>query len=441
MKRRMISVRSYVHNQRYRPRRRWGRWLFLGLVVVTGLGWWALGSKSIPGSPLDPLGAISGPPKPGDIVAEENFRPYTLAETIGLAKENYGGAAAGITTPVTKITFRYRSELPGGEEIILYARAFLPDTPRTNLPVFGFTTGTTGIGDICSPSLEQPKVANWANYDSHMAMYAAHGFAAVTPDYEGHRDSARIHHYMVGEIEGRITLDAIRALRNLPETRGRLTDNVFLGGYSQGGHAAFWADKIAAKYAPDVKPKGVIGFGPVMSVKQTLTDITRGANINWFGPYVLFSYRDYYKNEYGPVLLPKWEATLAQDVPAHCIDTNIPFWGRSPEGVYMPEFLAAIKENKLPEQYLRLVSDLDRNAVGSVSTTSAKRINQGALDNVVLAAQQVAILPELCSSSQGPVQYKVYPHATHYTTMLQSFSDTVEWMRTIIRGQSVLASC
>jgi hypothetical protein len=128
-------------------------------------------------------------------------------------------------------------------------------------------------------------------------------------------------------------------------------------------------------------------------------------------------------------------------VPSHCIDTDIPFWGRSPEGVYAPEFIQSIKDNQLQVNYLNFVTDLDRNEVGAVSTSSAKRINQGDHDNVVMPQQQINALPLLCQSSSGPVEYKVYPGATHYTTMLQSFNETTDWMRTIIRGQSVASTC
>jgi acetyl esterase/lipase len=430
----------YVHNRKLKNRRQWLWWVVVAALPVSAWVYWWVGTRPVSVSPLNPLAPISQP-KAGDVLGEDNYKSLTAPETQALARENYGGQANSINVPVTKISFHFRSELPGGVPITVYARAFLPESPKTDLPIFGFATGTTGIGDQCSPSLENPKVANWANYDSHMAMYAAHGFAAVTPDYEGMRDPDRIHHYMVGELEGRVMLDAVRALRRLPEARGRLSDNVFLGGYSQGGHAAFWADKVAAQYAPDVKPKGIVGFGPVMSVQETMTDVVNGANINWFGPYVLYSYHDYYGDDYGSVLLQHWQDTLAHDVPAHCIDTDIPFWGRSPEGVYTPEFLQAVKDNQLQINYLRLVTDLDRNAVGAVSTSSAKLINQGDHDNVVLPVQQTNALPALCQSSAGPVALKLYPGATHYTTMLQSFNDTVEWMRTLVRGQTVASTC
>jgi hypothetical protein len=269
--------------------------------------------------------------------------------------------------------------------------------------------------------------------------------AVVTTDYEGMRDPTRPHHYMVGELEGRALLDAVRALESLPVAKDRLNlTNLYTGGYSQGGHAALWADKIASEYAPDLKIKGVIGYGPVMSVKTTLADVTHGANINWFGPYVVYSYRDYYRTAYplGEMLTSKVVSGLDADVPNHCIDTDIPFWGRTPAGVYTPEFIKTLADNNWAgTQYEEFGKQMDLNAVGSLPTASAKLINTGALDNVVLATQQTAGASQLCATSSGPVRQVVYPKANHYDTMLQSYQDTLAFMRTLNAGEKPNPTC
>jgi hypothetical protein len=446
---RHLTVKPYSYNRKLKKRKMLAPWLIVLVVLAAGFSYW-LGLRS-PASPSLPTVAAKPPashaatpaaPKAGDILGIDSVESLSPQATAALARENYGTSTLPVTTGITKITFHYVSQIPSGEQITIYGRAYLPDTLTKNLPIFAFAPGTTGIGDECAPSLENVKVANWGNYDSHMAMYASQGYAAVTTDYEGMRDPTRIHHYMVGELEGRAVLDSIRALENLPQASGRLDEsNVFLAGYSQGGHAAFWADKIAATYAPNIKPKGVIGFGPVMSVKQTLTDVTRGANINWFGPYVLYSYGDYYQTSFSGVLLPKWENNLATDVQGHCIDTDLSFWGHIPADVYTPQFLQAAKTDDLAAEYPALEQDLDLNAVGADPTPSAKLINSGSMDNVVLPSQQQAELPLLCGSSTGPVQLNIWPKATHYTTMVVSLNYTLNWMRSIMKGDRAPTSC
>jgi hypothetical protein len=438
-----MRVHKYVIGHRLKTRKS-TLLLFAAFLVVVGGAmytlWWSNNTPSGMNYLQNQLPALA--PKAGDVLGEDDIKLYTPEETTALAKENYGGATLPITTGITKIIFHYRSELPGGEPITVYGRAYLPETPAKNLPIFAFAPGTTGIGDKCAASLEQPKVSNWANYDSHMAMYASQGYAAVITDYEGMRDPNRIHHYMVGELEGRAVLDSVRALRRLSESKGRLDQSqVFLGGYSQGGHAAFWADKIAASYAPDVKPLGVVGFGPVMSVKETLTDVVHAANINWFGPYVAYSYDDYYSANFSTILLPHWKDTLATDVPAHCIDTDLPFWGHNPANVYTPEFIQAATNGTMAQLFPDFNKDLDLNEVGTDSTSSAKLINEGAEDNVVLPAQQTAEVPKLCQSSAGPVALKVYPNTTHYSAMVHGLADTLAWMKLLSNGGKPAATC
>jgi len=295
---------------------------------------------------------------------------FTPAETAALIRHNYPAGVPGEGIGVTKITFHYRTQLPDGQMTTIYGRAYLPDNGQGNLPIFAFGPGTTGIGDECAASLEKPAVANWGSYDSHMSAYAVQGYAAVTTDYEGMRDTQRVHHYMVGELEGRALLDAVRGLRQLTQSKGRLSpDSIFLSGYSQGGHAAFWADKIADRYAPDVRPLGVVGFGPVMSVKQTLADVTHGANINWFGPNVLRSYTDYYKQTYPGVILPARELNLAANVDSHCIDTDLSYWGHTPAAIYTPEFIQSSLAEDICTQYPQFGKALDDNEVGAVSTS------------------------------------------------------------------------
>jgi hypothetical protein len=431
-----------------RHRRKGKYWLYSGLVVglFVAAAWWTShpGETKLNVSPFEtPAPAASA----GDLITVDKVEPYTAQAATVVARQNYGAAAPPVATGITKVTFQYRSKQLNGEWTTIYGRAYLPAEPASNLPIFAFAPGTTGIGDKCAASLEQVKIANWANYDSHMMMYAGQGFAAVTTDYEGMRDPKLIHHYMIGELEGRAVLDAVRALGKLPQAKDRLSaTNIFVSGYSQGGHAAFWADKINLSYAPEVKLRGVIGFNPVMSVKQTMADVTRGANINWFGPYVMYSYRDHYRSSatslpIDQMLVPKVAGALEIDVPSHCINTNIAHWGSNPAGVFTPDFLRVMADSAWEGPYAEFGRQLDLNEVGNDPSSTAKRINTGTHDNVVLASHQTTGAAQLCAGSAGPVQQQLYPGSTHYDTMVRSLHDTLAWMRTLAAGQSVPQIC
>ena len=79
-------------------------------------------------------------------------------------------------------------------------------------------------------------------------IFAAGGYQVVMPDYLGMGESPGLHPYCHGESEATATLDMIRAVREaqlLGEIPGMEPDNgeLFLTGYSQGGHAAMATHK------------------------------------------------------------------------------------------------------------------------------------------------------------------------------------------------------
>lgn len=383
--------------------------------------------------------------KTGKIIEQQAEISYSIEQTRELIHQTNKKYNLPINQGITKQIIRFNSSVGADTDVPIYARVYKPaSADGRKLPVFAFAPGTTGIDDHCAASLEQPAKSNWANYDSLLAAYATQGYVVVTIDYEGMRDLNRLHHYMVGEVEGKALLDSVRALKNLDSTKAVVDGNrIILGGYSQGGHAAYWADKLASNYAKELKVGGVVGFGPVSSVKETLADNTRGANINWFGPFVLTSYSDYYRRDYQVknILLDKWANNLNADVAKNCIDTVIGYWGRRADQVYRPDFLQALKNDTLAQSgFASLYEDLEKNTIGLDKTKSRKLINQGAQDNVILPRQSQAFLNRLCASGNQSVVYRPYT-ATHYNTMTVSLTDTLSWMSDVLAERQSTSNC
>lgn len=400
--------------------------------------------------------------KTGKIITEETSRTIPATEVSHIIGQTNHKFDMPVTTDVTKQVFAFTSSDGTRDDVPIYARAYIPATTKKQ-PIFAFAPGTTGLGDQCAPSLEDPSKHDWANYDSLMLAYASQGYAVVIIDYEGMRDASRMHHYMNGELEGKAVLDSIRALKNLPLSKNKIDDSVvFTAGYSQGGHASYWADQLKDKYAPELNLKGAIGYGPVTSVEQTLDDITKGANINWFGPYVLTSYADWYKHNYpvGSILLPKWTGNYQQESLNLCIDQVNSYWpdnigaNRSSQ-MYTPEFLEAAQKSNISTnpKFAQLAQDMAANLVGTTSTVRPKLINQGQHDNVILPSQSEEALARMCGKG-NVVTYKSYttsPYAQqaynpnglvdHYQTMNASFKDTLVWMQQLASGMSVGNNC
>lgn len=400
--------------------------------------------------------------KTGKIIKEEPAKKFTAAEVQGLIAQTNKKFDSPVSLEVTKQTFVFNSSDGKVDDVPIYARAYVPSGAEKK-PVFAFAPGTTGIADSCAASLENPAKADWSNYDSLLMAYASQGYVVVTIDYEGMRDAARLHHYMVGELEGKAMLDSIRSLKNLALTKDQINEEQqFTAGYSQGGHAAYWADQLKNDYAAEMKLLGAVGFGPVTSVEETLDDAVNGANINWFGSLVLTSYSDWYKATYpvDKILQPKYAKNFKTDAQSVCIDAFTRVWpsnkgqNRSSE-VYTPEFSSVAKNLNIAANpvYQSFSNDLAKNIVGNLKTDRPKLINHGVHDDVVLISQSQHGFERMCV--KGNVvkfnKYDTSPNAIqgynpaglvdHYQTMNASFKDTMAWMKNIISGQKAPNNC
>ncbi len=379
---------------------------------------------------------------PGGIVQVVSDQTYTPEQVTDFARQNYGPTFAASKYAVTYELIRYLSTDQNGNLITDYAGVYVPQGV-TNASVFAMAPGTTGDSPTCAVSLEQPQVRNWANYRSYMMSYAAKGYVGVITDYDNMRGTDGPQPYMVAEAEGRAVLDSIRALRHLPlAVQASNMHRVFVAGYSQGGHAALAADSIAATYAPDVSIAGVVGWGPVINVETTWAGIGRGSTLEWFGPSILVGYENYYGHHYPieNILQPQYVGSLTTDVMSHCVDSVIPFWGTHPEKVYTAQFLTDLKAGNLPEAlYGDLQADLDANDVVDTSDTP-KLLNQGALDNVVLADQQPAAVKAMCHDTT-PVDLAIYPKDTHYDLMVASFNNVLTWMQNVLAHKPLPTTC
>ena len=69
-----------------------------------------------------------------------------------------------------------------------------------------------------------------------------------------------MHHYLVGEDEGRAVLDAARAARAFAPKK--VSKRVVIAGHSQGGHAALFAAALAPGWTPELRVRGTVAFAP-----------------------------------------------------------------------------------------------------------------------------------------------------------------------------------
>lgn len=140
----------------------------------------------------------------------------------------------------------YHSTTLAGADIAVTGLILVPKgtAPSGGWPVITWAHGTTGIADICAPSLKPGDFVQLAN-----GLLDA-GYLVVATDYEG-LGTPGLHPYIVGESEARGVLDIVRMAQSFPAANA--SKRYVVWGHSQGGHAAMFAGHIAKSYAPDIE--------------------------------------------------------------------------------------------------------------------------------------------------------------------------------------------
>ena len=321
-----------------------------------------------------------------------------------------------------------------GSPAEIVAMVFVPQFAVSSArPVLVFGSGTTGLGDDCAPSREEAEKRYFGRYRENMLAYAGMGFIVVLPDYLGFNDPSRPQRYFSKIAEGRVMLDAARAVfRYLVGSAHVVTPLpvVFTAGYSQGGHAAFAAADMRSSYAPEIPLAGVIGFGTTNDVEALLREGT------CYAPLIFYTYEVLYgRSEIDPAayLQERWARTLDADVTRMCVDEFQKYYGFDGRRVYRPEFHDALYGRRLAESYPSLAARLAENRTGLAGHGLPALIVQGGADFIVTSATQSLFVAALREAGSA-VTYREYKGVPHKGTRQAGFAQSIEWMEDVARG-------
>jgi pimeloyl-ACP methyl ester carboxylesterase len=419
--------------------------LCLAGALLLGCGTGRAPQQAQPAASAAPASLATSQDQRGAILKKEQKGSVGVDEINAVANRFLVGGALPAHYAVDWHRLEVQSSDRDDKPLKIVAQLFAPRTEQAaSLPIYVFGPGTTGLNDQCAPSNEQPNERSWGDFHSHLLTYAGQGYVAVMPDYEGFNDGPRVHHYYVGEQQARVMLDAARAaLRffdSAPSPAGKPKQNpVFLAGYSHGGYVAFATRDLAPKYAPELRVMGVIGYGPRSEVGTLFRDMPS------LGPYVLYSYANYYGADKVPVeklIQQRWLPTLERDVTNKCIDEVVGYYGDDPAAIFTPEFLAGLNQGTLGQRLPALKQLFDQNKAG-VSTAARGvpvLVLHGTKDTVVAPETLQAYMKELCASG-GRGQYIAYPNIPHTLIRQTGYQDAVRWMDAVAKGQLPKNDC
>ncbi len=165
---------------------------------------------------------------------------------------------------------------------------FVPKISNSELPLIFYHHGTR---------IEKERGTNIRGENAICAGFAADGYLVAMPDYIGLGKGEKFHLYQHAESEATSSIDMLYAVRELNLILGiEQNEQLFITGYSQGGHAAMALHKkIQEDYSQVLK---VTASAP-MSGAYDMSGVQSGTMMEAYTapgylPYLLIGYNDIY---------------------------------------------------------------------------------------------------------------------------------------------------
>lgn len=235
----------------------------------------------------------------GSAYSQQLISSEFLSETPAAANNDLSGVPQHYDVANYKLI--YSTTDTQGDSTIASGLLSIPvGTECTELPMAIYCHGTV---------LQKSNVPSSLNYEAAtVRQFASSGFIALGPDYIGFGESPGLHPYQHNVTQATATIDMIHAAREFLEGED-ISDNheVFITGYSQGGHAAM-ATMMYAQENGLTEELGIVAGAPCsgsydLSGTTAPPVIYEQINYGFFG-YVAFlveTYQLVYGNMYSDI--------------------------------------------------------------------------------------------------------------------------------------------
>ena len=266
-------------------------------------------------------------------------------------------------------------------------------------------------------------------------VYAGLGYLAILPDYLGLGvDDTRLHPYNHAASEASATVDALRAARTLFASLGlEDTGELFLTGYSQGGHAAMATHRdVEQNYSDEFTiVASAPGAGPY-DMSGTMLDFVLDDNVHpnpYYFPYVLLGYNsiyelveddgDFFAGELKQTLPPLYDGMT----PAQAINDVLP---DSPLQAMDPNYAQAVQDD--PNHPLRVA--LRDNDVYDWTPMAPIRLYQCSGDEDVMPENADVAFAKLQQNGANVDLLDPVPGGDHSDCVLPTLIGAQEWFDT-----------
>jgi hypothetical protein len=243
-------------------------------------------------------------------------------------------------------------------------------------------------------------------------------------DFEGLGTPGR-HPYLVGESEGRGTLDALQAARQLPDAD--IGDRYGIWGYSQGGHAAMFAHEIAPEWGPEgMDLVGTVAGAPATEMPVIFSAAGSMPGVAGFLYMIVAGFEAAYPEADPSLILTPAGVELLSAVDQGCGGGFEVAAGRAPDELLLPGYAEVAPWPEL----------MEANNPGTVATADPLLILHSANDDVVPAALSQITFDRLCDLGQV-VERRVYDEGGgHGEAAVPAATDGFAWLTDLFTGDA-----
>jgi len=420
------------------PARRRARPIVAGVVLLGGL--LAAGTA---GADRHPTGAAVIVPPVGAGATAHGVPPfYTPPRPLPagapgtLVRAQRVRHVPGVPGDATVWRILYRSRSIYGADIAVSGYVVIPPgpAPRGGFPVIAWAHGTTGVADVCAPSLFNALEGQGPYLMPDIGAYLRAGDIVAATDYEG-LGTTGIHPYLLGESEGRGVLDAARAALHLPGAHASRT--VLVYGHSQGGQAALFAAQLAPRYAPDLHVVGVVAAAPAtnLGLIVSVADTPEGGSVLLFELPALYSWARTYRDlplsdvftRSGAVLAASLVETGCQNHLVRAVSSG----HITPADLYQP----GVDTNSDVLAHGRL------NDPGRTPTSAPLLVVQGTADTTVPPALTDMFVTTMACPLGDRIDYVHVTGATHGEVVFEAEPVIMSWMAQRLRAAPAPSTC
>ena len=176
------------------------------------------------------------PPERGKLISSELIRQFSIRQAQSQMRlRDFPTGDASFSVHYYKIV--YETVDPFGLPILASGGLFVPQENPEALPLLSYQHGS----EIYKPWVPSQNDSFWF---PQALFYATSGYLTVMPDYLGLGDSPGLHPYLHAKTEASAVVDMLRAVKAFSLSNDiNLNDQLFLTGYSHGGHATAAAQR------------------------------------------------------------------------------------------------------------------------------------------------------------------------------------------------------